>query len=331
MNTPGIAKLLQERVFTLSLTLVILVGVCSLIWPDTFLTFSNLSTLLLNISTDSVVVIGMMILLISGTFDLSVGSVYALSGGLAAYLAYNYGMFTPVAILVGLGVAVLIGFINGLLITKVGINPLIQTLATLGIVRGIFDLMGKVATLPEGFDALGTSRLMGIQTPFWVMISLVIIFSILVSRHVFFRRYYYIGGNEKAARLSGIPVNRLKVWGFMLSAFLAGVAGILFVSRMGAVPDTLGKGLELKIITAAILGGASLLGGQGKITGAFLGVIFIHLISNILVFARVSGQWTDIIFGIILVLAISLDIFLKKNAEIRLTESLRNIYQQPKP
>lgn len=330
MNTPGITKLLQERVFTLGLTIAFLIIICSLVWPETFLTFSNLSTLLLNISTDAIVVIGMMILLISGTFDLSVGSVYALSGGLAAYLTYNYGMFTPVAIVAGLSVAILIGLINGLMITKVGINPLIQTLAMLGIVRGIFDLMGKVAILPEGFEHLGTARLMGVQSPFWVMISFVIVFSLLVSRHIFFRRYYYIGGNEKAARLSGIPVNKLKVAGFMLSAFLAGVAGILFVSRMGAVPDTLGKGLELKIITAAILGGASLLGGQGKIAGAFLGVVFIHLISNILVFARVSGQWTDIIFGIILVLAISLDIFLKKNGEIHSTKTISNIYQQPK-
>lgn len=308
-------KLLQERVFTLGLTIVLLFITCSIIWPSTFLTFSNLSTVFLNISTDSIVVVGMMILLISGTFDLSVGSVYALSGGLAAYLVYNYGMFTPVALLVGLGAALLVGLINGLLITKVGINPLIQTLAMLGIVRGLFDLMGKVSILPENFEAIGTTRILGIQSPVWIMAVFVAVFSVLVSRHIFFRRYYYIGGNEKAARLSGIRVDQQKIVSFMLSAGLAGLAGMLFVARMGAVPDTLGKGLELKIITAAILGGASLLGGYGNIFGAFLGVVFIHLVSNVLVFARVSGQWTDIIFGIILILAISLDIFLKKRAK----------------
>ncbi len=134
----------------------------------------------------------------------------------------------------------------------------------------------------------------------------------LVKRTVFFRRYYFIGSNEKAARLTGIRVEKMKIWAFVISASLAGIAGILLASRLGAALSTSGRGLELRAITAVILGGASLSGGYGKIAGAFLGALFMAIINNLLIISRVSGYWQEIILGSILIMAVALDQWLLK-------------------
>lgn len=313
-NTSTFLQLLQERVFTLGLTIVLISIVASILYPSVFPTFSNFSQVLLNLSIDSIVAIGMMILLISGAFDLSVGSVVALSGGITAWIMYSYETPMVMAILAGLSAAAVVGLINGFFIAKVGVNPMIQTLAMMGIIRG-FALMISgpgIQNLPESFNTLGQTRFLGIQSPVWIMLLLVLIFSILVSRTVFFRRYYYIGGNEKAALLSGIRVDTMKIWAFTLTALLAGFAGIVLASRMGAALGTTGRGMELRVITAVILGGASLLGGQGKVIGALLGALFMGLISNIMIIARVSGYWQEVVLGIILIVAVSLDIWVKK-------------------
>ncbi|MEM9833501.1 MAG: ABC transporter permease [Bacteroidota bacterium] len=316
MNRASILQGLQDRVVTLALTIVVMFVVCSLIWPTKFPTFDNISLVLLNLSIESIVAVGMMLLLISGMFDLSVGSVVAFSGSITAYLMYYYGMYTPVAILVGLGLSAVIGLVNGLLVAKVGINPLIQTLAMMGIVRGLALMIAGagIQNLPADFNAIGQTKILGIQSPVWFMLIIVAVFSILVARTVFFRQFYYIGGNEKAANLSGIRVDRVKIIGFVIISSLAGIAGILLASRLGAALATSGRGMELRVITAVILGGASLLGGQGKIIGALLGTLFMGLVSNIMILARVSGYWQEIILGLILIVAVAIDILLKKRA-----------------
>lgn len=311
-------KLLQDRVVTLALTIAVLVLVSSLIWPTTFPTFDNLSQVLLNLSIETIVAVGMMILLISGSFDLSVGSVVAFAGGLTGYLMYYWGVYVPVAILAGMAAALFIGFVNGFLVAEVGINPLIQTLAMMGIVRGLALMVSGagIQNFPEAFNAIGQTKLLGFQAPVWFMLLIVGVFAFLVARTTFFRRYYYIGGNEKAAALSGIRVKRMKIWAFVLISGLAGFAGILLASRLGAAMSTSGQGMELRVITAVILGGASLLGGQGRIVGALLGTVFMGLISNMMILARVSGYWQQIILGLILILAVAIDILLKKNSGI---------------
>ncbi len=316
MNRIRIFQGLQDRVVTLSLTIVVMFIVCSLIWPTKFPTFDNISLVLLNLSIESIVAVGMMLLLISGMFDLSVGSVVAFAGSITAYLMYYYGMYTPFAILIGLGLSGIVGLVNGLLVAKVGINPLIQTLAMMGIVRGLALMIAGagIQNLPADFNAIGQTKILGIQSPVWFMLIIVAVFSILVARTVFFRQFYYIGGNEKAANLSGIRVDRVKIIGFVIISSLAGIAGILLASRLGAALATSGRGMELRVITAVILGGASLLGGQGKIIGALLGTLFMGLVSNIMILARVSGYWQEIILGLILIGAVAIDILLKKRA-----------------
>lgn len=306
--------LLQERTYSLTLT-ILLVGVgAAIAFPHTFPTFGNWSQLLLNLSIDTIVAVGMMLLLIAGVFDLSVGSVVAFSGGLAAYGMIHFGWPVVLAIGMALVASGLIGLANGYLIAYQGLNPMIQTLAMLGIVRGGALLVSGsgIQNLPYWFTAISQSRLLGVQMPVWYMLLTVGVFAFLLHRTVFFRRYYYIGGNEKAADLSGIRVRRMKLYGFVLTSLLAGMAGLLLASRLGTALPTAGRGLELRVITAVILGGASLSGGHGKIVGALLGAVFMGLVSNVMVLARVSGYWQDIILGLILIAAVWTDMALQK-------------------
>jgi ribose transport system permease protein len=315
------SKFLQERMYALTAMLAIIFVVASVIFPATFPTFGNVSQLLLNLSVDTIVAVGMMILLISGAFDLSVGSIVAFTACLAAYLMHFLQLPVPLAIATGMLGSLLIGTVNGYLVAYLGINPMIQTLAMMGIVRGLALLVSGsgIQNLPYWFNAIGQSKLLGIQMPVWYMLLVVGVFTFLLNKTVLFRQYYYIGGNEHAAELSGIRVKRMKMISFILVAGLAGMAGILLASRLGAALPTMGRGLELRVITAVILGGATLSGGSGKIPGALLGALFMGIIANIMVISRVSGYWQEIILGIILITTLWLDQSLQK----RYVQSLR--------
>lgn len=302
-------KIFSDRTSSLSASIILMIIIASLVFPSQFATFQNFSQVFLNLSIDTIVAVGMMLLMISGAFDLSVGSTVAFTGCLAAYLMFFLDVPVVLALIITLLAAMTIGLVNGFLIAYQGINPMIQTLAMMGIVRGLALLTSGagIQGLPYWFNTIGQSKLLGIQMPIWYMLTIVGITSILATQTTFFKRYYYIGGNEKAAALSGIDVKRMKLFGYVFIAFLAGVAGILLASRLGAALPTSGRGLELRVITAVILGGASLQGGVGKIQGALLGAVFMGLVANIMVIARVSGYWQEIILGIILILAVWLD------------------------
>ena len=309
-----INRILQDRVYSLGILLVATAFVTSFIFPGTFPTFENFSQILLNLSIDTIVAVGMMLLLISGAFDLSVGSIVAFTGCFTAYLMHFLNVPVPLALTGGMLSALCIGWTNGYLIAYQNINPMIQTLAMMGIIRGCALLVSGsgIQNLPYWFNAIGQSKLLGVQMPIWYMLGTVGIFTFLFNKTIFFRRYYYIGGNEKAADLSGIHVKRMKMVAFIISALLAGFSGILLSSRLGAALPTMGRGLELRVITAVILGGATLTGGYGKIPGALLGALFMGLISNIMVIARISGYWQEIILGLILIATLWVDKYLQK-------------------
>ena len=309
-----LSKILKERVYSLGVLLLVTVLITSLIYPGTFPTFQNFSQIFLNLSIDTIVAVGMMLLLITGAFDLSVGSIVAFTGCLTAYLMHFVGMPVPLALAVGMVGSLSIGLVNGYLIAFQNINPMIQTLAMMGIVRGGALLVSGsgIQNLPYWFNAIGQSKLLGIQMPIWYMLATVGVFTFLFNKTIFFRRYYYIGGNERAADLSGIEVKKMKMIAFIISALLAGFAGILLSSRLGAALPTMGRGLELRVITAVILGGATLTGGYGKIPGALLGALFMGLISNIMVIARISGYWQEIILGLILIVTLWADKYLQR-------------------
>lgn len=302
-------RLVESRPLLLIVLIALLVAFMSYLYPISFLSFSNISAVLLNASQYGILVVGMAILMIGGVFDLSIGSTLALCGVVVGVLI-AYAKLPPVlAILITIAVGGLAGLINGFVVTRIRINALITTLATAGIYRGITQLISGtgVAPISDSFAPVGQSVWLGLQSPFWVMLVIVVLGSWAVGQTRFFRQYYYIGGNERAARLSGIKTNRLLLIAFVIMGLLAGLAGILNAARLNAAVVSAGIGVELQIITAAVLGGTSLKGGEGTVFGTFLGVIFIALVQNALIILNVDVFWQNIVVGLVLLIAVSLD------------------------
>lgn len=301
--------LVRSRPVLLIVLTAILAAYMSYYYPHSFPTRSNIEAVLLNASVSAILVCGMMLLLIGGAFDLSIGGILALTGVVTGVFITRDGIPVPIAILGGLGVGALAGLFNGLLVTRIRINALITTLATLGIFRGITQLIDSsgVAPISNGYAKVGQTQLLGIETPFWVMIAVVAISAFAVANTRFFRQYYFVGGNEQAARYSGIRTTRLILIGFVLMGLLAGLGGILTSARLDAATVSAGEGIELSVITAAVLGGANLRGGEGTIIGGVLGVLFIALIQNALIIGHVDVFWQQIIIGSVLLIAVSLD------------------------
>jgi ribose transport system permease protein len=299
----------SSRELLLVALIVLQVVVFSILFPISFPTFDNFAAILRNMAADGILAIGMMTMLIAGLFDLSVGGMLSMIGVITGWLMKQAGFPVWLAILTGLAMAALGGLINGLVVAKLRVNALITTLGTMGIFRGVAVLIGGpgIGFLPESFNRIGQSQLFGVQSPVWMMVALALVFQYLMSRTAFFRQYYYIGANEKAAALSGINVTRMQIVAFTIMGLIAGLAGIVFASRIGTSVSIAGDGAELRVITAVILGGASLKGGKGTIWGALIGVTFIALIQNILIIAKVDAYWQNIVIGVVLVAAVALD------------------------
>jgi ribose transport system permease protein len=285
----------------------------SAMFPTVFPTTGNLSAILRGLATDGIMVCGMMLLLVAGTFDLSVGGTFSMAAVIAGWLMKS-GVPVPAAVLAGLAAGCAAGLINGLIVARMKVNALIATLGTMGIYRGIAVLIGGpgITFLPRSFSAPGQAVILGLQGPVWLMLAVALATGFLMARTRFFRQYYYIGNNAIAARLSGIHVPRLQVAAFAIMGLLAGLSGITFASRVGTAVSVAGDGAELRVITAAILGGASLNGGKGTIWGALTGIVLIALISNALIIASVSAYWQSIITGVVLVAAVAMDRFVDK-------------------
>jgi ribose transport system permease protein len=306
-----IHRLANSRELMLLVLIVILCVWMTLRYPNNFPTQYNISAVLLNAAQNGILVTGMMLLMIAGVFDLSIGSTLALAGVWAGVVVGWWGWPAPAGIVVGLVVGVIAGAINGFIVTRLAINALITTLATMAIFRGLTYVTAGTGVTPirDTFKLYGQSVFLGIQMPFWVMLAIVAVGSWAVARTRFFRQFYFIGGNAKAAKLSGIRVERLTLIGFVIMGALAGIAGVLGASRLNSAVVSAGIGVELSVITAAVLGGASLKGGEGSIVGGILGVLFIALVQNAMIINGVGVFWQGIIIGTVLLLAVSLDRF----------------------
>jgi ribose transport system permease protein len=213
-----------------------------------------------------------------------------------------------------------VGLFNGLLVAKLKINPFITTLGMMITIRGLLLVLAKgraVLNLPESFTVIGQGRLFGIQYPIYVMLAVVIIGDLLMRNSRFFRQSYYIGGNERAARLSGINVDLVKIFNYCLVAVLAGLAGLMITARFGSSSLTVGTGVELRVITATIIGGASLSGGEGSVFGAFLGALFMAVLANALNLLGVDVYWQNFVTGLILIIAVVVDVINERRKSLQ--------------
>ncbi|MBN1349860.1 ABC transporter permease [candidate division KSB1 bacterium] len=289
------------------------------LWSEFFLTVPNIMNVLNQVVIYGIIAVGMTFVIITGGIDLSVGSSVALVGVLTAS-AMKIGFLPswiviPLGILIGLGIGSLTGMISGFSITFFNMAPFIITLAMMTICRGAAFLTSNgfaVGDLPEAFSFLGRGRVGIIPVPVIVML-LVFAFGHLLLAHTRFGRYVYsIGGNEEATRLSGVNTKRIKFLVYVLAGFLTSLSGVVLTSRLGAGVPNSGEMYELYVIAAVVVGGTSLSGGVGSIMGTFFGVLIIGVLYNGLNLVNVSSYWQMVILGIVIVGAVLLDQFLKK-------------------
>jgi len=281
-----------------------------------FLTWENMRAMTMAFAVEGIVVVGMTILLISGGIDLSVGSVVALAMVIAGAL-FLQGMDPWLASAIAIVASAAVGAAMGFCVTKIGLHHFIVSLAFMVMARGVCLLFTQgrplgLYTLPPEFKFIGQGSVGVIPFVIVFFVIFVVISDFLLRRSTAFRKIFYTGSNEKAAAYSGIRTKRVIFFTTVLCSTLCGVAGIIYMARFGSAQPTFGIGMELNVIAAAVIGGASLSGGQGTIFGAILGAVLLSVVSSSLALLNVSVYWQDIIRGAILLAAVSFDYYLHK-------------------
>jgi ribose transport system permease protein len=290
---------------------LLVLGAALSILTDRFLSFSNLANVGQQIAVISIVALGATYVIIAGGIDLSVGSVVALSSVVFALAFSNAGLAWPVAVMAALATGIAVGVVNGLFVTLGRLPAFIATLATLSMARGLALVVSEgrpISGFPDEFRTITSGRIVG-DVP--VSIGLTIILFVLggmALRHtVFGRAVYALGGSEEVARLSGIRIVRLKVAIYALAGFCAAVGGLVLTSRLNSAQPVAGQGLELDVIAAVVIGGASLSGGQGTAFGTLLGALIIGVLRNGLNLLNVSSFWQQVAVGGVIAAAVMTD------------------------
>jgi erythritol transport system permease protein len=315
--------LLQLRAF---IALIVVIIVFSILSPS-FLNASTLTITAEHVAINAILATGMTFVILTGGIDLSVGSIVGLTGMIAGGLLYEGLVLQPLGlvvyfnvwmvILVGLLVGVVVGAINGLIITRLGVPPFITTLGTLYIARGLAELRSNGDTFPDlsgspdlgntGFETLGSGSLLGVPIVIWLMIVFAVVAAFVASRTPFGRQVYAIGGNERAARLSGVRVMRVKFYVYVISGFCAAMPGLIIASQLQAAQPAVGETFELNAIAAVVLGGTSLMGGRGTIMGSLIGAFVIGVLSDGMVLIGVSEFWQNVTKGAVIIIAVVID------------------------
>ena len=286
----------------LALTLAVLAS-----QSDRFFTLDNLLNQGRLMTEVSLIALAMTFVIITGGIDLSVGSIFGLVAILLGVFWQNLGMPLPLAMTVAVAVGVIAGLINGLIITRFGVPPLIATLATLMLYRGLAEGISQgrsVRGYPEWFLDLAQGEWLGVPNQLWVFWFAAVVAGVVLAYTTWGRSTYAIGANETAARFSGIATDRTKLLIYSASGLMAGLAAVIFVSRVSTTRSDMGSGLELDVITAVVLGGTSIFGGRGTIIGTVLGLAVMQALKNGLSLAGVKGDGTIIVIGLILIGAI---------------------------
>jgi ribose transport system permease protein len=310
-----ITFLVKKRAVALLVLIVVMDIVFSLILPKTFGTYSNFTLILLNMSAESMVLIAIAMVLIMGDIDLSLGSIMVLGGIITGRLMIVSHVNMWLAMAVALGISLVCGMVNGFIIAKIGVNSFIATLGTGMIFQGIAVMLAGTGwtDFPDPtFKALGQTKVMGIQMPVFYMVVIVVVFSVLVAGTRYFRQLYYIGGNYKSAELSGINILKVRIVIHVIAAALACLGGIFTAMRFNSSMPNIGSGAEMRAVTASVIGGISFTGGTGTLPGAAMGALFVATLNNILTSVGVNPNTQFCVTGIVLILAIVLDIMIMK-------------------
>ena len=289
------------------------------LFNERFLTIDNLLNQGRLMTEVGLIALPMTFIIITGGIDLSVGSIVGLCAIMLGYSWKNFGFPLPLAIVFALGVGAAAGFVNGLLITRVRVPPLIMTIATLALYRGLAEGVSQahsVRNYPEWFYFTGQGQLFGVPAQLWILLVGIIVAGVALDRTTFGRTLYAIGANETAARFSGLPVDRFKLLIYTLSGLTAGVSAWVLVSRVTTTRSDMGIGYELDVIAAVVLGGTSIYGGLGTIWGTVVGLVMIQLLKNGLALTGVKGDATIMVIGSVLIASTLIASSLQRRREV---------------
>jgi ribose/xylose/arabinose/galactoside ABC-type transport system permease subunit len=306
--------------------LIVLIGLVvffAFISPN-FMTFNNLRLMLRQISFTTISAVGLMFVMISGAIDLSIGSQIVLTNIVLALLMTRFGVPPVIAIALCLLLGTLLGVTNGYLGIKLKIHPLIITLGTATIYKGLGYIAAdgnNINGLPAGFAVLGQGYIGPVPIPVVVMIVVAIIGAIVLNSTVFGRYVYAMGGNEEATRLAGVGVNRMKLSVFAICGFTAAITSVLLLSRVMSGQVSTGQGIEFDCLTAALLGGVSFKGGEGSIAGLIVGVLIIGVLNNAMQLAGLQDFYQMVVKGVVLLAAVGFDTY-QKSAKSKVRPSL---------
>ena len=293
---------------------IVLLGIVMQLYFPRFLSGRNMEVMFTNFVSEGIMALGMTIIMITGGIDISVAATLQFSAIIVAMLL-KAGVPVPAAIALTLVLASLVGVVNGTLTNTFKVHPFIITMATLLTLRGVDLVITKgtsISGLPESFTFLGQDKFIGIRISLLIFFFLALIVGDAVRNHRFLQQAYFIGGNRRAARMSGVKVEHFLLFAFILNAFLAGIAGILVCAQYGAASVSYGQNAELRVIAATAIGGTSFSGGSGTITGTVLGVIFLAMIYNAFNMTGINTYWQDVAIGVMLLAAVFLGEVLKR-------------------
>ncbi|MEP9390064.1 ABC transporter permease [Mesorhizobium sp. KR9-304] len=296
-----------------SLAVLIALAVAITLINPAFLSWVNITNLMAQMAPMLIVAAGMTVVMIAGEFDISIGSAVALTAAICAVVTTQYGGLAGVALSMVVGPA--IGIINGLIVTKGKIPSFIATLGTMMMARSLAFVVTKgkvISGLPDSFTGFGGARLAGIPVSFVLAVGVFIIGWVLLTRSPFGKKVYAVGANHQVARLSGISVDAVKIAAFVLVGLTASIAGNVLLARIGAIQADTARGLEFEVIAAVVIGGTSLTGGHGNILRTIVGVFVIVLIRNFMNLARIDLFWQDFATGLIIIIAVLLDVLQKR-------------------
>jgi len=289
------------------LLIILVLGVFLAFDSDYFLTFRNIVNIFHTISYEGMIVIGMALLIIVGEIDLSVGSVMAFGAALSI-IFQPYGILT--AIIAGIAGGITIGLINGLITTKLKLPSIAVTLGTMVFVSGVVFAITKEHTLKganENFVLITQTELFRIPMPVIVFIIMIIIFEIILQRTIIGRHIFAVGGNVIASKFFGIKVDSVRIFCFMITGFLAGLAGVMLAGKLNVASGRIGEDSAVFVITAVLLGGISMEGGEGSISKAFQGILLLGVINNAMVILKISSFIQEMIRGLLLILIVVID------------------------